>query len=167
MAEAAKDGVEIIPVQVDLRNKARPVPAFKQKVDPVEAAEQAVDKLSFQFKNWMTSEVDTLNDTWKNIKTDGINDETYEGLFRAAHDIRGQAETLGYPLAGHVATSLCLLMEAVAKPEGLPLPLMEKHIQSLYAIVHEKAEEEHPIGKELVAALRAVTEDYIGNLAAG
>ncbi len=34
-----------------------------------------------------------------------------EALFRAAHDIKGQAATLGFPLAAAVADSLCRLIE--------------------------------------------------------
>ena len=56
-------------------------------------------------------------------------------------------------LAGH-------RIRMIEQPDGLPIPLMEKHIQSLTAIVHEKPEEEHPIGRELVAALREVRDCY-------
>jgi len=159
MAQTSNSTVEVIPVQVDLREKAPPLPAFRAKIDPVAAAEAAVKKLSFQFKNWMLKEVETISVVWKEIKAEGMNDQRFDDLFRSSHDIKGQAETLGYPLAGQVAYSLCLLLELIPDRKNLPLPLMEKHIQAMCAIVYEKANEENPVGKELVTALRAITDD--------
>lgn len=161
MAETSDGAIERIPVQVDLRKKAPPLPAFRKKIDPVAAAEAAMEKLSFQFKNWMADEVDTINGIWKSVKTEGLTDDTFERLFRSSHDIKGQADTLGYPLAGQVATSLCLLMELIPDRNALPLPLMEKHIQAMSAIVAEKANEENPTGQMLVAALREVTGELL------
>lgn len=161
MAQTSDGAIERIPVQVDLRKKAPPLPAFRKKVDPVAAAEAAMEKLSFQFKNWMADEVDTISAVWKTIKADGLSDESFDQLFRSSHDIKGQADTLGYPLAGQVATSLCLLMELIPDRADLPLPLMEKHIQAMCAIVAEKANEENPTGQMLVAALREVTGETL------
>ena len=163
MAQTAGEPVEIIPVKIDLRKKAPPIPSFRTKSDPVAAAEAAIDKLSFQFKNWMVAEVNSLDLAWKSIKTDGLDEETFDQLFRASHDIRGQAETYGFPLAGQVATSLCLLMETFSNYKDMPLPLMEKHVQAMCAIVHEKPEEENAVGKNLVAALREITGDLLAN----
>ena len=161
MTDASNEAVERIPVQVDLRKKAPPLPAFRAKVDPVAAAEAAMDKLSFQFKNWMAAEVETLGQAWKNIKTDGMTDEAFDELFRSSHDIKGQADTLGYPLAGQVASSLCLMMETITDRSQLPLPIMEKHIQAMCAIVAEKANEENPTGQMLVAALREISSELL------
>ena len=161
MTDESNNGSERIPVQVDLRKKAPPIPAFRAKGDPVAAAEAAMEKLSFQFKNWMADEVENLGIAWKRFKNDGMTDENFDTLFRSSHDIKGQAETLGYPLAGHVAASLCLMMEVIPDRAELPIPIMEKHIQAMCAIVVEKANEENPTGLLLVTALREITGELL------
>ena len=161
MSEAQDDAVERIPVQVDLREKAPPLPAFRAKTDPVANAEAAVEKLSFQFKNWMISEIDSLGKAWKSVTAEGLTETSFDELFRASHDIKGQADTLGYPLAGQVASSLCMLMETTPDREEIPLSLLEKHVQALCAIVAEKANEENTTGQALVSALREVTGETL------
>lgn len=164
MTKAAENRQEVIPVQVDLRSKARPRPGIRKGEDPVAAAEKAIANMSFQFKNWMGDEIEKVSGTWKTITDEGISPDLRDDLFRATHDIRGQAETLGYPLAGLVAGSLCILLEAVEDVADLPMQLMEKHIQSMCAIVNEKAEDENPVGQELVATLRELTDDHIARI---
>lgn len=164
MARTENGSVEIIPVKIDLRKKAPPLPAFRAKVDPVKAAEAAIDKLSFQFKNWMVAEVENLNKAWRQIKDDGLTEDAEEMLYRASHDIKGQAETFGYPLAGQVAASLCKVMEACDERDRMPISLLEKHVQAMIAIVQEKADEKNPIGNQLVAALNEIADDFLASL---
>lgn len=161
MTDSHNGPVEVIPVKVDLREKAPPLPAFRAKVDPVAAAEAAVEKLSFQFKNWMVAEVEKLDAIWKLIRQDGLNDDRLDELYRTSHDIKGQAETFGYPLAGQAAASLCMLFEHIPDRAALPLPLLEKHVQAMMAIVNEQADEQHPIGRQLVTALKTVTDELV------
>jgi chemotaxis protein histidine kinase CheA len=79
-------------------------------------------------------------------------------LYRAAHDIRGQAATLGFPLAGEIADGLCLLIERLG--ERLPpQDVIDRHVESIRAIVREDVRHrEHPIGEALVARLAALRE---------
>ncbi|MEM1049574.1 MAG: Hpt domain-containing protein [Pseudomonadota bacterium] len=164
MARTENGSVEIIPVKIDLRKKAPPLPAFRAKVDPVKAAEAAIDKLSFQFKNWMVAEVENLNKAWRQIKNDGLTEESEEMLYRASHDIKGQAETFGFPLAGQVAASLCKVLEACEDRSQIEISLLEKHVQAMIAIVQEKADEKNPIGNQLVAALHEISEEFVASL---
>src|SRR5438045_4954934 len=59
--------------------------------DPVARAEKALAGLSGEFKNWMTVEADRLADAHASILRDGLTDLTRQELFRAAHDIKGDA----------------------------------------------------------------------------
>ena len=63
--------------------------------DPVGRAEKALAGLSGEFKNWMTIEADRLSAAHATILRNGFTDHTREELFRAAHDIKGDAATFG------------------------------------------------------------------------
>src|SRR4030088_1493020 len=75
--------------------------------DPVARAEKALAGLAGEFKNWMSIEADRLLAGHAAILKDGFTNFTREELFRAAHDIKGDAATFGYPSAGAAAESLC------------------------------------------------------------
>src|ERR1700761_3990209 len=67
--------------------------------DPVARAEQALANLSGEFRNWMAIEIDRLAAAHAAIGQKGFTDETRDELFRAAHDIKGDGATFGFPSA--------------------------------------------------------------------
>ena len=69
--------------------------------DPVARAEKALAGLSGEFKNWMTIEADRLSAAWDAICSDGFTDATRGELFRAAHDIKGDAAQRAAQFTGH------------------------------------------------------------------
>src|SRR4029079_5911097 len=79
--------------------------------DPVGRAEKALAGLSGEFKNWMGIEADRLSAAHAAILRNGFTNLAREELFRAAHDIKGDAATFGYPSAGAAAESLCRIIE--------------------------------------------------------
>ncbi|WP_204308282.1 Hpt domain-containing protein, partial [Klebsiella oxytoca] len=81
-------------------------------------------------------------------------------LFSAAHDIKGEAATFGYPLAARAADSLSLLLQAVDDPQNVPWALASQHVDAIRAIVRETAKGlDHPVATELVDQLVAVTTE--------
>src|SRR5258705_341203 len=92
-----------------LRRVLRRVPEFDVD-DPVGRAEKALAGLSGEFKNWMAIEADRLSAAHAAILMEGFNTKTREELFRAAHDIKGDGATFGYPSAGAAAESLCRIV---------------------------------------------------------
>src|SRR5512133_4025879 len=80
------------PLQKVLRRVAE-----KDLDDPVARAEKALAGLSGEFKNWMAIEADRLSAAHAAILRDGFTVENREELFRAAHDIKGDAATFGFP----------------------------------------------------------------------
>ena len=108
MAKGTKDkGIEVktyathhvITQPNPLRKVLRRVIAEKDLDDPVARAEEALAGLSGEFKNWMTIEADRLSAAWEAIGSKGFTEATRGELFRAAHDIKGDAETFGFPSA--------------------------------------------------------------------
>lgn len=83
----------------------------KDMDDPVARAEQALADLAGEFKGWMATEVDRLSAAYAAISDHGFTKDRRDELFHAAHDIKGDAATFGYPAAAGVAESLCRVIE--------------------------------------------------------
>jgi len=64
--------------------------------DPVKRAEQALAGLSSEFEQWMAIECERLAVAHAAILKDGFSTANREELFRAAHDIKGDAATFGF-----------------------------------------------------------------------
>src|SRR3979411_3088524 len=106
--------------------------------DPVARAEKALAGLSGEFKNWMSIEADRLLAAHAAILKDGFTNFTREELFRAAHDIKGDAATFGYPSAGAAAESLCRIIEHAPNLDQVPSDLIAHHINAIQAIVRDR-----------------------------
>lgn len=161
----AKD-CEYITPPVSLKSKVREMSARESAdFDPIAAAEKALQGLSGNFGNWMAEETATLVKTWSAVNGKRMTPENRDALFRAAHDIKGQAATLGFPLAATIADSLCHLLETVHDIRKIPSELIEQHVQSIRAIHAEGArEDKNPLARELATQLADVTKEFIANL---
>src|SRR6478672_8341092 len=120
-----------------LQNVLRRV-AEKDLDDPVARAEKALAGLSGEFKHWMGIEADRLSAAHAAILKSGFTDAACEELFRAAHDIKGDAATFGYPSAGAAADSLGRSIEHAPELDHLPSDLIAHHINAIQAIVRER-----------------------------
>ena len=151
---------------VNLKSKARVKTQHEATTfDPVAAAEEALNNLSGNFGTWMAEETGTLVKIWTEISRTKLTPENREDLFRAAHDIKGQATTLGFPLASTIADSLCHLLETVQDTQKIPSRLIEQHVHSIRAIYAEDArEEKDPLARQLATQLVAFTDNFIANL---
>lgn len=158
---------EIIDPPNKLIKKAKILRGSAANFDPVARAEQALEQLSVNFSEWMDNEVSALYRAWDEISKNGFDKDTSDKLFRSAHDIKGQAATLGFPLAGSVANSLCNLLECVPDISKIPLPLLEKHVQGIRAIVAENAEgSSNKIAATLADQLAIVTDEFLEKIEA-
>lgn len=162
----AEGDFEIITPPVNLRAKVRRMSAREAaNFDPVAAAETALGRLSNQFTGWMDEETRNLHAVWTKISRDGLVADHREVLFRTAHDIKGQAATLGFPLAGRVADSLCHLLESVPDSAQIPPKLIEQHVQAIRAIVAEDARDAgDQVASTLADRLAVVTDDFVASL---
>jgi len=130
--------------------------------DPVARAEKALAGLSGEFKNWMAIEADRLSAAHAAILKDGLTDATREELFRAAHDIKGDAATFGYPSASAAAESLCRIIEHAPDLDAVPSNLIAHHINAIQAIVHDNTKlDTVSIANELSQQLRGVADEYL------
>ena len=130
--------------------------------DPVARAEEALAQLSSEFSSWMDSECERLDKARNDVKSKGIQKTTCDALFRAAHDIKGEAATFGYPWVAASADSLCRLIELTPDMRRIPLPLIDQHVDAVRAIIREKARADiADIADKLTRRLREVTDDFL------
>lgn len=162
------DGIEIGPdaeffaPRDDLRGKARPKRATAGEPDPVEAAEAAVARMADRFDDWMAEETSRLVALFAEADETEFDGDALEAFHRAAHDIKGQAATLGFPVAGRIAASLCRLIEAKLETGRIPRELVQQHVLSVRAIIVEQArEDESATALRLADRLDEVTHDYL------
>jgi chemotaxis protein histidine kinase CheA len=136
--------------------------AEKDLDDPVARAEKALAGLSGEFRSWMAIESDRLAAAYAVILKHGINHATREELFRAAHDIKGDAATFGFPSAGAAAESLCRIIEHAPDLAHVPTQLIAHHINAIQAIVGERTKlDTISIASELSRKLRGVADEYL------
>jgi chemotaxis protein histidine kinase CheA len=136
----------------------------KDMDDPVIRAEQALAGLSGEFKGWMLSEADRLSAAYAAAREAAFEQKACEELFRAAHDIKGDAATFGFSHAGAIADSLCRVIEHAPDLSKVPAELMEHHINAIQAIVtdHTKLDAAQ-VASELSRRLRSVADDYLAH----
>src|SRR5215216_676557 len=144
--------------------KATPGNADVAADDPVARAEAALAEIANEFSSWMDAECERLDQARRKVTTVGINVTTRDELFRAAHDIKGEAATFGFPVAGRVADSLCRLIEHSPDLARVPLSLIEQHVDAVRAIIREAGlKDAETTATKLAARLRQVTDGYLAH----
>jgi chemotaxis protein histidine kinase CheA len=144
-----------------LRKVLRRVPD-DDRDDPVARAEKALQGLSSEFRNWMVIEADRLSDAWDAIRCDGFTEVTRGELFRAAHDIKGDAVTFGFPSAGAAANSLCRIIEHAPDMAKVPSDLIMHHINAVQAIVRQRTKlDTAAMASELSRQLRGIADEFL------
>jgi HPt (histidine-containing phosphotransfer) domain-containing protein len=134
----------------------------KDADDPVARAEQALAGLSGEFKTWMSTEAERLSAAHAALLKGGFTLEASEELFRAAHDIKGDAATFGYPSAAAAAESLCRIIEHAPDLAKVPAELISHHINAILAIVHDHTKlDSTVVAGELSRRLRKVADEYL------
>lgn len=130
--------------------------------DPIARAQAAFDELSSDFAVWMQDECDRLQAARLNVKAFGFTKQSLDEIFRAAHDIKGDAATFGYPLAAPIVESLCRLIEHTPDSSKIPLTLLEQHVDAVRAVVREHARPDiERVATILNERLQAVTREFL------
>ena len=146
----------------DLRKKVRQRASKAGDKDPVAEAEAALARMATSFDVWMSEETQRLAALWSAADLTDYELEAREAFYRAAHDIKGQAATMGFPVAGRIAGSLCRLLDGVAAADRLPRELVRQHVQSVRAVIAENAREDTSETARLLAErLTEVTDDFL------
>ncbi len=130
--------------------------------DPIARAEDALSRLSSEVSNWMDTESQRLDSARDQVRKVGLSGAAREALFHAAHDIKGEAATFGFPIAAEAANSLCRLIEHTPDETRVPLDLIDQHVDAVRAIIREHTRPEaEAIGWRLATRLREVTDEFL------
>ena len=132
--------------------------------EPVARAEKAMAELSTEFAGWMDAEIDRLDAARREVHRTGLGAKARDALFHAAHDIKGQAATLGFPAGASAADSLCRLLEYTPEASRIPLSLIDQHVDAVRAIVRETGHgDAAEVAASLIRRLREVTDEFLVN----
>lgn len=133
-------------------------------MDVVTQAEAALASLRNEFPGWMNVECERLEAARRSLRESCANTNTIGALFHPAHDIKGEAATLGFPLAGRMAASLCRLVSHAPKPDRVPLELVDLHVDAIRAVVREGIESLYsPYATEVSERLSIMVESFLAD----
>jgi HPt (histidine-containing phosphotransfer) domain-containing protein len=153
---------EVITPENKLRKAIATRPSSPDDDDPVARAEKALAELSGEFSSWMDSECERLDKARRLVTEEGFNKASRDSLFHAAHDIKGEAATFGYPAVASAADSLCRLIELTPDTTRIPLKLVDQHVDAVRAIYREYARSDaKDLAELLTRRLREVTDDFL------
>ena len=153
---------EVVTPENKLRHLVSNRPLAPGEEDPIARAEKALIELSTEFGTWMHQECERLDKARRALANGGFNKANKEALFHAAHDIRGEADTFGYPAVAGPADSLCRLIEHSPDPTRIPMALVDQHVDAVRAIYREYVNSDaEELAGRLTRALRAVTDEFL------
>jgi len=102
----------------------------------IKRAEDAVEELRDEFAEWILNDVKQLLEA-RDIYEKQADVATVSNLYRASHDLKGQASTFDFPLVARVASSLCKLTDDYKLFDDLPLTLIDAHVDAIKVIVRD------------------------------
>jgi HPt (histidine-containing phosphotransfer) domain-containing protein len=153
---------EVIVPENRLRKAVTRKPHAPGEDDPIARAERALAELSTEFSSWMESECERLDKARRDIAVTGFTKASKEALFHAAHDIKGEAATFGFPLLTAAADSLCRLIEHTPDVTRIPIKLVDQHVDAVRAIYREYARSDaKELAAKLTKRLRVVTDEFL------
>ncbi len=103
----------------------------------MQRAELAIDELKGEFAGWIAADVTKLTDARARY-SQSQDDPARDVLWRAAHDIKGQAPTFNYPLIARVAASLSRLIAELPAGATIPMALLDAHVDAIQ-VIHKLA----------------------------
>ncbi len=110
-ASATYSDHDVITPENKLRKAVSTKPYLPGEEDPVVSEGNALAALAPEFASWMKSECERLDKARHGIVKTGFTTSTKEALFHAAHGIKSEAATFGFPLVVAATDSLCRLIE--------------------------------------------------------
>lgn len=130
----------------------------------VKKAEQAIENLKGEFTAWLIEDVQRLVEA-RDAYLKDTRDEKLGKLYRASHDLKGQATTFDFPLVARVASSLCKLTDDTSNGFKLPNTLMDAHVDAIKVIVRDRiTDPANAMASLLAAELERQTGLYLTRL---
>lgn len=120
-------------------------------------AEAAMAGLKSEFAQWMEADVAALMQS-RDGYAENAHPESKDRLFRASHDLKGQALTFEHPVVARMAASLCKLLDGTP---NTPLVLIDAHVNAIKILVRQNVRDvadptTNALAGELEAQVRAL-----------
>lgn len=129
-------------------------------MEAIARAEKALEELSVEFDGWLEEEVTRLLAARAAFKNHGASQEAFEELYHAAHDLKGEGETLGYPLIGELCALLCSLLDAVDDKSQVPMTLVDNHVDAIHIVMRDQIKDpRNETARAVVERLDEVVRD--------
>ncbi len=157
--------------QLDEHQMVQPEHNLKSKVtrkgsgsgidmEAIARAEAALEQLSCEFDGWVNDEVSKLVAARADIRASGPTDDNVARIYRHAHDLKGEGETLGYPLISRLCSSLCRLIDAVPQNLDVPVTLIDNHVDAVQIVMRDELKcAEDPTTNAVIERLSEVVTD--------
>ncbi len=127
----------------------------------VKRAEEALTTLKSEFSDWIATDVQNLASR-RDAFTAEQTPDRQDDLYRASHDLRGQARTFEFPLVERVASSLCRLLDGVSACDALAL--VNAHVNAIHIIVRDKIKDRgDPVAGTLAKELEAQVGQFLAS----
>lgn len=150
--------------QNSLKDKVRPTGS--DDMEAIARAEKALEELSVEFDDWLAEEVTRLLAARDSVKSGGDTSESYDELYRAAHDLKGEGDTFGYPLVTELCGLLCKLIDSAADRSAIPLTLVDNHVDAIHIVMRDKIKDScHDTARAVIERLGEVVKDYEAHFA--
>jgi hypothetical protein len=150
-ARLAEGEFEVIPADLQLQGRALRAGSAHEIAKLLADAENALGALRSEFDRWLDSEGDRLGALLADFQARPGKAEL-DKVYRALHDMRGNAPIFGNPLAARIADGACKLIDAAGT---LPQAIVAAHVQAIQAVIREKATEaDHPVGGLILTELQ-------------
>ena len=126
----------------------------------IRRAQAAVEILKAEFNDWLASDVTRLAEC-RDRFAERPCAATRKELFRTAHDLKGEAATLEFPIIARIATSLTQLIDALGAAADIPLSLIDAHVSAIRVAFRDKI---RSASDETVAALADELEARVSKI---
>lgn len=120
-------------------------------------AEDAVAELAADYTVWAIGDVKRAEDAFALAKSEPEKRHFHlDTLYSAAHDMKGQGGSFGYPLVTKIGQSLCRYLHSGEMDEA-SFPVIQAHLGALRLIIEKSIKGEGgPVGAKLVAKLESL-----------
>ena len=103
----------------------------------IKRAETAKETLKTEFNDWLADDIARLAMMREGFASNPSPAMRFD-LFRSAHDLKGQADTYGFPLVARIASSLATLVDEGNKKTVIPLTLVDAHVAAIRIAFRDK-----------------------------
>ncbi len=140
------------------------------------AGDKVVERVSMNYRLVVEGDVQELVSMCQRMRTKpGEIDPMFKGVFRVAHDIKGQAGTFGYPLITRVAGSLTAFIERFNRAEmnladhlDAVTALIDVHVNTLQLFVTQDTKGQGgPYEAKLLEGLTGASERTLAKITEG